>query len=290
MSDLPSQVREFISKAVGESSTQFRKMDSDRTFLVQGDGGQWVARIEKDPRPRTRRIPIVQARAQSVGVRVPQLLGHGSIETNDGEYYWILEEFVTGSILEAAEMGDQILSSIFAEFGEQLRLLHSIEVDGYWSLRPDTESARLTWNSWIEQEIEKAESAAKYFPGLPMSSIRDVANELAKLYDGPACLCHGDFKWNNVLIDDGRLSAIIDWEGAVSNDPAHDIGYWYSWHDELRWLQDLMGAYRPADPVALTRRIYAHAVLAQSEFVCDMPEHAPKSVVLNIERFNDALR
>jgi len=264
-------------------------MDSDRTFLVRGNGHKWVVRVEKEPKPRTVRIPVVQARAHSVGVLVPKLLGHGSVDVENIEYYWIAEEFVDGTIFEAAEFNDRSLRSVIEEFRRQLRRLHSIEVDGFWSLRSDIKSARDTWQSWIGLEIEKAEGVAERFPNLPISSIRDIAVEFTKLYDGPSRLCHGDFKWNNILINDYRLSAVIDWEGAVSNDPAHDIGYWYSWHDELPWLERLLEAYGSEDKATLKTRVFAHAVLAQSEFVGDLPEHSPTSVALNIERFNEAL-
>lgn len=38
-------------------------------------------------------------------------------------------------------------------------------------------------------------------------------------------LCHRDFRSGNYLVDDGRLTAILDWEFAGWSDPAEDIGW-----------------------------------------------------------------
>ena len=39
------------------------------------------------------------------------------------------------------------------------------------------------------------------------------------------CLNHGDLRTGNFLVDDGRLSAILDWEFATFSDPLDDIGW-----------------------------------------------------------------
>jgi aminoglycoside phosphotransferase (APT) family kinase protein len=41
----------------------------------------------------------------------------------------------------------------------------------------------------------------------------------------PPVLCHGDFRTGNYLVDDGRLTAILDWEFAGWSDPDEDIGW-----------------------------------------------------------------
>ncbi len=38
-------------------------------------------------------------------------------------------------------------------------------------------------------------------------------------------LCHGDFRTGNYLVDDGELTAILDWEFASWSDPYEDLGW-----------------------------------------------------------------
>lgn len=39
------------------------------------------------------------------------------------------------------------------------------------------------------------------------------------------CLIHGDFRTGNYLVDDGELTAILDWEFAAFGDPREDLGW-----------------------------------------------------------------
>lgn len=41
----------------------------------------------------------------------------------------------------------------------------------------------------------------------------------------PAALVHGDVGFNNFLFDEGKLSAVLDWEFAHIGDPAEELGY-----------------------------------------------------------------
>lgn len=38
-------------------------------------------------------------------------------------------------------------------------------------------------------------------------------------------LCHGDFRTGNYMVDDGRLTAVLDWEFAAWSDPYEDLGW-----------------------------------------------------------------
>jgi aminoglycoside phosphotransferase (APT) family kinase protein len=50
----------------------------------------------------------------------------------------------------------------------------------------------------------------------------------APAYDGPPVWIHGDLMTGNLLVQDGRLSAVIDWGGLGTGDPAPDLcpAYW----------------------------------------------------------------
>ena len=69
-------------------------------------------------------------------------------------------------------------------------------------------------------------------------------------------LVHGDFRLGNLIVDEGGLRAVLDWELAHIGDPREDIGYicvnaWRFGHSEKRvggfgQLQDLLTAYANA--------------------------------------------
>ncbi|MEG4643678.1 phosphotransferase family protein [Paracoccus sp. APAP_BH8] len=49
--------------------------------------------------------------------------------------------------------------------------------------------------------------------------------EAHKPVPNPVVLCHTDFRTGNYMVDDGALSAILDWEFASFSDPDEDIGW-----------------------------------------------------------------
>lgn len=61
-------------------------------------------------------------------------------------------------------------------------------------------------------------------------------------------LVHGDYRPANVLVDQGQLSAVLDWELAHRGDPAEDLG-WYlsSWYRHEHFIQ---GAWSPEQFIA----------------------------------------
>lgn len=49
--------------------------------------------------------------------------------------------------------------------------------------------------------------------------------EVAAPTSGPPAVVHGDTKISNVMWQDGRISAVLDWEMALNGDPLADLGY-----------------------------------------------------------------
>ena len=59
---------------------------------------------------------------------------------------------------------------------------------------------------------------------------------------------HGDYRPANILIHDGQVSAVLDWEFAHPGDPAEDIGWYLA--DVYRRQHFIPGQFEPADFLA----------------------------------------
>ena len=62
-------------------------------------------------------------------------------------------------------------------------------------------------------------------------------------------LCHGDIGFHNLLVKDGRVSAVLDWETSRLSDPARDLSYIYpmvthyvEWDKFMSWYRAAGGA------------------------------------------------
>lgn len=60
---------------------------------------------------------------------------------------------------------------------------------------------------------------------------------------GPARLVHGDVGFHNILMSDGRINALLDWEFAHFGDPAEDIGYCWQFIEQYVAWDEFMAMY-----------------------------------------------
>lgn len=63
--------------------------------------------------------------------------------------------------------------------------------------------------------------------------------------EGKPVLLHGDIGFHNMLIEDGHLSVVVDWEFAHVGDPAEDLGYVKNVIGDANW-DNFMKLYRAA--------------------------------------------
>ncbi len=68
--------------------------------------------------------------------------------------------------------------------------------------------------------------AARLGPALAADAVTcaEAHAHLLDRWDGPAVLVHGDFNGSNILVRDGAVSAVLDWEFAFANAPFIDFG------------------------------------------------------------------
>ncbi|MBL8672699.1 MAG: phosphotransferase family protein [Alphaproteobacteria bacterium] len=64
----------------------------------------------------------------------------------------------------------------------------------------------------------------------------------------PATLCHGDFRTGNYMVDDGQLTALLDWEFASWSDPMEDLGYICAKAWRFGATGKRLGGIAPLDP------------------------------------------
>lgn len=69
---------------------------------------------------------------------------------------------------------------------------------------------------------------------------------------GRPVLLHGDIGFHNFIVDEGRLSAVVDWEFAHIGDPADDVGYVRNTAGSSLDWNEFMTAYRAAGGPELT--------------------------------------
>jgi aminoglycoside phosphotransferase (APT) family kinase protein len=123
--------------------------------------------------------------------------------------------------------------------------IHDIELQP-WFVEGDDALRKDVCGQWIGVFAALARLSPLDVLGEPVSPEDDArmwqrfaeqANsaELVALYDrllavpaprsGPPAIVHGDTKLSNLMWQDGRISAVLDWEMALNEEPLADLGY-----------------------------------------------------------------
>jgi aminoglycoside phosphotransferase (APT) family kinase protein len=95
------------------------------------------------------------------------------------------------------------------------------------------------------------ESEARWRARMPTPSVAmEVAygwmKEQARRHDVATCLVHGDPGFQNMIVRDGRLECLLDWEFAHAGDPAEDLAYCRPAVEKIMPWPDFLAAYRAA--------------------------------------------
>lgn len=190
--------------STGKANTNFR--------LELIDGRVVIFRIfsEKSPSSPAREKHLVSMLGDSVPV--PKMLDHG--------FDWAVYEFVEGDLLASCPEHSQAAARVVARMAE----------------------VKLDTVGWITEsgEIQTFDFGGDYF-GMMLSKKEIVdalgADQLSALQhvlsdeqgrldeiNADISLVHGDFNPTNILIQNGEVSAVLDWEWGHAGTPYMDIG------------------------------------------------------------------
>ena len=190
----------------GASRETWRAVVDGRTVIAQ----RQAAGSERDMRSEA----AVLRAADAGGVPTPTVLA--CEEAADG-VVTLVTSFVAGETIARRLLRDDAYQTarrrLAGQIGRAMARLHAIE--------PSAAPA-----------LEGPDELAVYREQLDATAEPHPAFELALRWldehrppDTERCIVHGDFRLGNLIVDDGGLAAVIDWELAHLGHPLQDLGW-----------------------------------------------------------------
>lgn len=134
-----------------------------------------------------------------------------------------LETIIASGAISSAE-----LHPILYDLGKLLRKVHAMPMRGFGSIKANGRGEALTWQEAYVAALpeERAYEAARHV-GLPDKIVSEAINLLTEFAvlgdDVQPCLLHGDFNLQNVLVLNGQITGLIDFEFCQSGDAAKEV-------------------------------------------------------------------
>ena len=222
----------------GEVNTTVRVRTTDGQDLVL----RWGPRSDWHPAPAG--SAAAMALASSLGVPVPEVL--------HADELLFAYRYVEGRPLPA-EPGSDTAEAVGRVFG----LLHGHPGDGIGPVQPDGSPAGWPPETFYDRIPDWA---ARITAGPdPIFDPATVAEAVSLVSDrsvpGRARLIHGDAAPHNVLVHDGAVVAVIDFDAAWFGEPAGDLAWWGWNHPDSAdaFARGCAATSEPTNPVLVWR-------------------------------------
>jgi aminoglycoside phosphotransferase (APT) family kinase protein len=208
-----------------------------------------VVRISRQPVPWFTDEEHVMAQAGGVGVPTPEVVGVEQVD-HDGELLsFSIQRLMPGRSLDelAGELVESDLERLVMDGGELLARVHTVVPDRgiHHELQPPDER-------FVARVAQVADRAFGPAAAAMVERGAEVLREEVMTRPAPRLwLAHGDWMPQHLLIDNGAIVGVIDWEFAGPASPARDLARWeVSAGDRPHHGSDLFrrGYARVADP------------------------------------------
>ena len=171
-------------------------------------------------------------------------------------FMYEIMDFVPGQPLsllqdpESQELPNGLLSSL----GALIAQIHLIKIDGYGPLSiVSYKESKLVqgvhryWSDYLFCHLKEHIEICTDIGAITFNEAEEVNRLFMKygslLNENQGVLLHGDLGGHNIFSDGGRITALIDWEDAMSGDPIFDLAYWGTFtRDQLR--AELLSGYK----------------------------------------------
>ena len=237
---------EIIDAAVLEAASSPLK---EKTRLVKGEsnevysaitesGQEIIIRIYHGKKGRFEKERWAFDRCAEAGIPVPTMLSIESVE-NEGELLHICVE----TKLDGTDLGDvsgitdsekaMELAGYLHQLGAAFEKVHAVKTNGFGSLDKDGNGKFRSVKELISEDlyIKKDYILAAFDQDtdtrvMLISAFDILEREAATYPEIEPRLIHNDLSPQHVLVKDGKITGIIDFESAVGGDPVMEFALW----------------------------------------------------------------
>jgi aminoglycoside phosphotransferase (APT) family kinase protein len=280
---LDTEHEEGIRRTLGVDSWELTPLGggtNERTFAAKTEKGEFVVRLEGVGGLQLKRAYNAQQRAARLGVSVPRMIAH-NFDDAQAEL-WTIEDKVEGRPFYPDQMGEDEARATAVDLGRQLRAVNSATCDRFGLLPPYPYDSYGAWERVAPEETRKSENltgpvfdsfrtqmefkkgkigTALELLGVERKRLSEIEEIYAALtYGETPKFCGGDTATSNILVANGKVTALIDWEWAHGGDPAENVAAWSYWNRDQRHLENFLEGYAPENLADFRRRVLLHEV------------------------------
>jgi aminoglycoside phosphotransferase (APT) family kinase protein len=234
-------VNPLVLEATGSAATKYERIINGETnevyFVTTETGKEIVVRIQHGERNKFQKERWALERCAENGVPVPVVLLVRSVETDSGVIHVCIESKLEGigldSVPDIHNLDNAESAEILRQLGVVLEKIHSIPVSGLGKLNDNGEGKFASVSEMVADEINlKRNFVLQAFVGrsedltVLESAFAVLQKEADRFSEVKPCLIHNDLSPSHILVHDGKISGIIDFESCCAADSVQEYALW----------------------------------------------------------------
>ncbi len=232
------KIREYVHRIKGDKS-KVKRLPTERESYVYSIEDRLIYKIMPESLNRSTYQEINRLLEDS-GVPFPNLID----EWKEGGFHHLIQEKKSGKKLSAMNNKEKV--KYYPEVASILYKIHMIKIN---SVGPIEEAGGKfsNWASYIRNFKKFSENHGDVVPEYVTKDDYEIilraVEDLARRKNNP-CLVHGDFMEKNILVEGGKVTAILDWDVAIAGDRIMDFATFRLW-DGIFINNSLIEEYYP---------------------------------------------
>jgi aminoglycoside phosphotransferase (APT) family kinase protein len=251
-------------------------------WVTAADGAELVARVAIGERDYVAEAAVIE-RVRAAGIPAPRVVGVARV---DGRMVSVLERVAGDSLqvlLEAHGEDHPQVEELCADAGRWLARVHTVDPGGLRLRTPEPVERIVAMVDDLEAVLSAVQHRVMAACAARLDALREPAARLV--------LAHDDYGSDHVLVADGRIVAIIDWENAALDDPARDVAWWELYGPAMGGGVDAMrggyGVQTESFDARVRAWVYAECICGVAHEVREQNPDGIDEMVAHAQRFLD---
>lgn len=255
----PGIITDAVEKAVGTKPLNIKRIiagEVNEVYNVVTSKGNVIVRISHSENNRFLSEKWAIEMSHEAGVLVPEVLYIGKSVNKEKAVFLSVETKLNGislaDLLKSGKIDRQTLKVLIEDAGATLARIHSVQTEKFGNLHKGGVGDFDSWESFILHPlgIDQRKSLLKILDSvditkLQLKKVYQILEKNSSVFNtvNPHLL-HGDYGPKHILINNGRISGIIDFENAKSGDPVYDFSWWSYFYGKRLLIERLISGYQ----------------------------------------------
>lgn len=247
-------IKSSVQKATGHRFVSCERLVAGQMHEVYdvtvSDGKSVIVRISHNESPRFDIEKWALDTVRELGVPAPDYLLLETVETDDKPLTICIEPKLPGVPLQ--DIKDEVKADwkraekIACDAGQILSRIHTVKTQGIGKMNQPGQGKSLTAEEYARKRAEKSapyileNNQDKWIGPDIINRAAQIMQDNQNLLREPFSLLHGDYSPLHLLVDEDRITGVLDMENVSSGDPVMEFAYWDSWGNNLPFSTELL--------------------------------------------------